>query len=73
MCLYILHQFGLEISRYSKRLDKWDVLLVGDTIVFSHPFSSSPNDPSTVKPTLQYFAGIFNPYIVTITILFGPI
>ena len=44
--------------------------LVGDAIT-SHLFSR-PNNPLQVETTSQYFAGIFNPYIGTMSILFRP-
>ena len=68
---YIRHYFGLESTRHSKTLYKWGVLLVNDAIV-SHPFSR-PNAPLQVETTSKYFAGIFNLYIGTISILFRPI
>ena len=67
---YICHQFSLETTRHSKQLDKWGVLLGGDAVV-RHPFGS-PNGTLQVETTSQYFAGIFNLYIGTMTILFRP-
>jgi hypothetical protein len=55
---YIHHLLSLEITRYSKTLDKWGVLLGGDTLVH-HPIPS-PNGPLQVETTSQYFADIFN-------------
>ena len=64
----ILH---LSLIWFSKTLvDKWGVLVVGDAII-SHPFSS-PNCSLQVEITSQYFTGIFNSYIGTISILFRP-
>ena len=49
---------------------KWGVLLGGDAVV-CHPFHS-PKRPLQVETRSQYFAGIFNSYIGTRSILFRP-
>ena len=67
---YIYHQFSLETTRQRKQLDEWGVLLGGDAVV-RHPFRS-PNGPLQVETMSQYFSGIFNLYIETMSILFRP-
>ena len=59
-----------KLQYIANNLDKWGVLLGGDVVVH-HPFRS-PNRPLQVETTSQYFAGIFNSYIGTRSILFRP-